>query len=126
MGGPCKGRCEGSGGLPAEVRVVHYHGVGGRPPADPATGKRPPAGSYGSWRRCRQCAIYLTWAGKYCPCCGTPVQHKTGASKAHRHRVRQAMKEAAAAAAAAKITGGGGGAVPLVPLVVPDKRRRVA
>ena len=41
MGGPCRGRCEGSGGLPPGVEVVHYHGHGGRPPADPATGHRP-------------------------------------------------------------------------------------
>ena len=124
MGGPCKGVCDGDAPslAPLGVRIYHYATGRGRPPADPDTGQRPAAGSYGPWSRCRACQIYLTWEGRDCPCCGQRLRKRTPSARAYqgqcRHQAAMAIKES---------RDNDDGAVPLAPLVaVPDKRRRIA
>lgn len=69
----CRGTCEvGRTKDGVQFRcVVHRTG---RLPNDPATGERPPRGTYGSWKRCRVCDILIIWDGTHCPCCGTVLK----------------------------------------------------
>ena len=32
-------------------------------------------------KRCNECEIFIKWAGKYCPCCGTPLRTRPRNSK---------------------------------------------
>ena len=75
MGGPCRGDC--SLGRTRDGRTFIAKKNGGRPPADPATGARPPAGSYGPWCKCRTCSIWVIWDGPRCPCCARTLSRRT-------------------------------------------------
>ena len=69
----CRGRCEvGCTSDGTTFRAVTY--LTGRVPNDPATGERPPRGTYGSWKRCRVCDILVIWDGIFCPCCAVPLK----------------------------------------------------
>ena len=75
MGGPCKGDCS-LGRTRDGVEFVARR-MGGPPPVDPATGKRPPAGSYGPYSKCRNCAVWVIWDGPRCPCCARKLSRRT-------------------------------------------------
>lgn len=82
----CKAACR-TGKLADGTPLTAMMGIG-RPPNDPKTGKRPPAGSYGPWSRCAVCMAYLIWEGRYCPCCGQQLAKRVQSSRA-RNRARQ-------------------------------------
>ena len=99
MGGPCSGTCQvGRTRDGKEFRAVTMHR--GRPPTDPETGKRYPAGSYGPYCRCKTCGIWIIWAGPRCPCCARTLARKplrsrvTGRAKYSR-KVKDALGGAA-------------------------------
>ncbi len=78
----CKGRCtDGS------YKTAPLHG---RPPS------HPPRGSYGEYKRCRHCHVWIAWDGLRCPCCS----HKLSTAPRRAMlaaRERRKKKEAAAA-----------------------------
>ena len=105
-GHSCRGIC-GSADHPRmkKARVMMVSTGRTRPPADPATGRLPPAGSYGGWVRCPACCRYLyapsgeaDYAVPYplerCPCCNGRVSSRPRAAVARRSRtVRDRRKK---------------------------------
>ena len=81
---------------------------GGRPPPDPDTGAPTPVGTYGRWRKCRRCEVWLVTEAHRCPCCSSILSLRPRASIAQRARTlaarRSAEREARAEAAAARAT----------------------
>ena len=75
MGGPCAGTCQ-VGRTRDGTEFVARPAGHGRPPVDPGTGKRPPAGSYGPYCRCRTCGVYIIWDGLRCPCCARTLSRR--------------------------------------------------
>lgn len=65
--------------------------LNGRPPS------HPPAGSYGEYKRCRHCHVWLQWAGARCPCCShrLGLAPRPAIARGHRRYVVK-RKEAAA------------------------------
>ena len=86
----CKGTCINS---PSILAVPHSCG---RIPNDPDTGRPPPVGTYGSWRKCRTCAILIHWQGKFCPCCGFFLSKRPRASRYRNSAKNLAMDRKAA------------------------------
>ena len=96
----CYGTCLA---MPALKAIPHSRGG---VPGDPATGRRVPSGTYGSWKRCRECEVLIEWEVTRCPCCGITLSVRP---RAARHR--RMVKIAEARRAKRAKDGGGGGTV---------------
>ena len=86
----------GSNGLVVRAHVASA--LGGRVPADPVTKQRPPAGSFGRWKKCRTCLMWMMFQPAAelnphrfrthrCPCC-----HMLLATRVPPSAVRRAQK----------------------------------
>lgn len=93
----CRGIC-GSPDHPRmkKWRIIMVSSGRTRPPADPTTGRLPPAGSYGGWVRCPACVRYFFAPSadsecdyivvERCPCCNGRVSSRPRAAVARRSR----------------------------------------
>ena len=88
----CYGRCLAMSSLKA---IPHS---GGRVPGDPVTGHRVPSGTYGPWKRCRECEVLIEWQGTWCPCCGIRLSERPRGAR-HRRSLRIARDRRITAAA---------------------------
>lgn len=92
--------CQLPGGLPG-VSEIRIRGAGGRPPPDPATGRMVEPGTYGPWKKCRPCGIWLITDLTRCPCCRVVLSTRPRRAAVERNRRKAAERHRATAPAAA-------------------------
>ena len=60
---------------------------------DPETHARVEPGTWGPYKKCKRCDIYLVWDGRFCPCCMNTLSVKPNQSLSRRNRHLARMRK---------------------------------
>lgn len=84
----------------------------GRPPCDLRTGGAAATQTFGGWKRCLTCLVWLDWDGKFCPCCRQQLRLKPKAPQKQKQRLKKTARVLAACRAVLSETAARWGAPP--------------